>query len=83
MIIDALHPSRRGHLARARLDFGERASRVLLGDLGTGSGQLEPEPRIVVAGAALEPGRVELADLVARLGLVLEDLVPVRERSGT
>ena len=40
---------------------------------------LEPEPRVVVAQAALDFGRVELADLVARLGVVLEHLVAVGE----
>src|SRR5262249_31664471 len=31
----------------------------------------QPEPRIVVHQAAFDPGRVELADLVARFGAVL------------
>ena len=49
----------------------------------TGSGQLEAEPRVVVAQAALGRRRVELADLVARLGVVLEHLVAVGEPLGT
>ena len=45
----------------------------------TGSGQLEPEPRVVGGETALGVGRVELADEVARLGPVDQRLVAVGE----
>ena len=48
-------------------------------DLADRQRPLEPEPRVVEAQAALRLRRVELADLVARLGAVLEHLVAVRE----
>ena len=45
----------------------------------TGSGHFERQTRIVVREPALGLGSVELADLVARLGVVDERLVAVRE----
>src|SRR6266508_1338270 len=52
---------------------------ILRRELGHGQRPLEPEARIVVAQAALGVRGVELTDLVARFGGVLEDLVTVGE----
>src|SRR4051794_28370258 len=55
---------------------------VLLGDLADRQRPGEAEPGVVVCQAALGVGGVELADLVAGLGFVLERLVAVAEALG-
>jgi hypothetical protein len=62
------------------LDGGEqRPPRVLGRHFADRKGPGQPEPRVVVHQAAFDAGRVELAHLVARLGVVLEHLVAVRK----
>ena len=57
----------------------QRPSHVLVGRSRPPGGATREPARIVVAQPAFVRRRVELADLVARLGPVLENLVAVRE----
>src|SRR5207248_199072 len=66
--------------ARARTPRG-RPGFVLLGDLGDVQRPDETELRVVVTEPTLGVGRVELADLVGRPGVVDEYLVPAREEA--
>ena len=71
-------------LAHAPFDFGSLFGQqlpdcVLLRNHRHRQRPLQSQPRIVVHQPAFGAGRVELADLVARLGLVPQHLVAVRE----
>src|SRR3954471_24854380 len=66
-----------------RLDLVERLPvTVLGGDLAHGQRPLESEPAIVEGQPALGGRRIELADVIAGFGAVLQHLVPVREPLG-
>src|SRR5215470_18179520 len=84
IMIPSLAPSSYGHPApHLAFDLGERPpAAVLVRDLGDGKRPFQTKLGIVVKEAPLAVRRVELPDLVARLGRVFEDLVPVREALG-
>src|SRR5437773_11672187 len=74
---------RRHPLFQPGLDLGERSpGAILVGNHGDRQRPLQAEARVVIAQPALEAWRVELADLVARVGLVAQHLIAVREPLG-
>ena len=79
-------PPAPGRAIRALISSSDLRERrpggVLLGDLGGLQRPAQAEVGIERRQAALLVGRVELADLVGRLGAVLEHLVAVREALG-
>src|SRR5689334_7649341 len=82
MLCSPSSPQRHFLLQAIAPGLEQRRHPVLLRDHRERQGPLEPQRRIVPAQGALVGRAVELADLVAGLGLVLERLVAVGEALG-